>query len=97
MDITSYEFYHALTQLTFVEEIRLFGSRARGDNQERADIDLAIVCPKATDRDWSVIEEIIDDADTLLKIDCVRFDALSNNSPLKKSIEREGIKLYEKQ
>lgn len=36
----------------FIDEICLFGSRARGDNKERSDIDLAIVCPRASDTDW---------------------------------------------
>lgn len=35
-----------------VEEVWLFGSRARSDNQDRADIDLAIVCHNATTKDW---------------------------------------------
>ena len=29
-----------------IEKVILFGSRARGDNNERADIDIAIDCPK---------------------------------------------------
>ncbi|WP_425361674.1 nucleotidyltransferase [Candidatus Tisiphia endosymbiont of Mystacides longicornis] len=42
------------------------------------------------------MQEIIDNADTLLKIDCVRFDELDDSSDLKLSIIREGVKLYEK-
>lgn len=96
MDIKSYSFYTNLIALPYVEQIWLFGSRARGDHQERADIDLAIYCPKASLEDWIVIMDIIDNADTLLKIDCIRFDELKNTSPIKASIEREGIKLYDK-
>lgn len=96
MKITDYAFYHELTRQSFVEQMWLFGSRARGDNQERADIDLAIFCPAATAKDWLQILDIIDDADTLLKIDCVRLDEMSEDSPIKQAIGREGVKLYEK-
>ena len=41
--LNSYRFIRQLTELDFIEQIWLFGSRARGDNQERSDIDLAIV------------------------------------------------------
>ena len=70
----NYKFLEELKMLSFIDEIWLFGSRARKDNRERSDIDLAIVCPKATDFDWIKITDIIEDADTLLKIDCIRFD-----------------------
>ena len=97
MKITDYSFYHNLTQQPFVERIWLFGSRARGDNQDRADIDIAIYCPAATAKDWLHILDIIDDADTLLEIDCLRLDELREDSAIKQSIEREGVKLYERQ
>ncbi len=73
-NITEYKFVSDLKELSFIDEIWLFGSRARGDSQDRADIDLAIICPNATDEDWTKVLDIIENADTLLKIDCVRFD-----------------------
>jgi predicted nucleotidyltransferase len=85
-DITDYKFVKQLKALAFVEEIWLFGSRARGDNQDRSDIDIAVICPKATDNDWLLVLGIIEEADTLLKIDCVRFDTLQEDDPLKSNI-----------
>lgn len=41
-----YQFIKRLKELPFVDEIWLFGSRARGDAQERSDIDIAILCLK---------------------------------------------------
>ena len=41
-------------------------------------------------------ENIVDNADTLLKIDLVRLDSLLDSSDLKIAILKEGIKLYEK-
>jgi len=73
-EITDYTFFRKLIALPFVEKIILFGSRARGDNAPRADIDIAIWCPKATQADWHKIVDIIDEADTLLEIDCIRLD-----------------------
>ena len=96
MQIMSYKFYDKLKQLHFIDQIWLFGSRARKDNQKRADIDLAILCPRADFYDWVTVQNIIDNADTLLKIDCVRLDTLNDNSDIKKSIEQQGIKLYER-
>jgi predicted nucleotidyltransferase len=95
-DIIDYQFIKQLKSLSFVEEIWLFGSRARGDNQDRSDIDIAIICPKATKNDWLKVLSIIEEADTLLKIDCVRFDMLQEDDALKSNISRFKTVLYNK-
>lgn len=97
MEIENYTFLQHLKALPFVQQMWIFGSRARGDNQERADIDLAIYCPRASIHEWQHILEIIDEADTLLHIDCVRLDELDDASDLKKAILAQGIKIYELQ
>lgn len=95
MKIENSDFFRALIQQPCIEKIWLFGSRARGDHQEKADIDLAIECPAATTEDWIRIQNILAEANTLLKIDCVRLDTLSNSSALKMAILEQGIKLYD--
>ncbi len=95
-DIKSYQFFKKLTDISCVKKIILFGSRARGDNQDRADIDLAIYCPNATDNEWLKILNIMDDADTLLQIDCIRLDTLEKLSALNQAILQQGVKLYDK-
>ncbi len=95
-NITSYEFFKQLTTLSYIDEIWLYGSRARQDNKERSDIDLAIVCPTATHDQWIDILEIIDEADTLLQIDCVRFDTLKKETLFKEEILRDKVVLYSK-
>jgi predicted nucleotidyltransferase len=63
-------FFKNLTELPFVEKIILYGSRARGDNRERSDIDMAMVCPTASETDWQKVLSIIDDEEiwlTMLK------------------------------
>lgn len=92
--IVDFQFFQKLMTLPFVEQILLYGSRARGSERERSDIDLAIVCPEASETEWLKVLDIIENADTLLKIDCIRFDELSDNNPLKQSILREGLTLF---
>jgi len=90
--LKKYKFIEQLKSLPFVEEVWLYGSRSRKDNIERSDIDLAIVCPKATDNDWLEIQKIIEEADTLLEIDYVRFDKLKEGK-FKERIKQEKVKL----
>jgi predicted nucleotidyltransferase len=94
--VEHYQFITQLKMIPYVDKIILFGSRARGDNAPRADIDLAIECPKAEAKDWLEVLEIIDGADTLLKIDCVRYDLLPETSELRTNILKEGKILYAK-
>jgi predicted nucleotidyltransferase len=93
-NIHQYKFLKKLALLPYVEEIWLYGSRAREDNRERSDIDIAIICPSATDADWHVILSIVDTADTLLNIDCVRFDNLKEDDPFRLQILKDKKVLY---
>ena len=97
IDIKKYRFFNTLIKLSFIERIWLYGSRARGDNSERSDIDLAIMCPKANDSDWLQVQNILENADTLLKIDCIRFDLLSESNTLRQAIIEQGECLFMKQ
>lgn len=89
-----YAFLQRLKQLEFVKNIYLFGSRAKGNASARSDIDLALDCPGATASQWLQVLDIIEDADTLLKIDCVRFDTLLDNELLKLSIVKNSILIF---
>ena len=94
MDIKKYSFISKLEALDFVEDIFLYGSRARSTAGPRADIDIAINCPKADSRNWSSILDLIENADTLLKIDCVRYDQLLDDNPLKINVDKEKVVLF---
>jgi len=77
-----------------VAKVIVFGSRARGDADERSDIDLTIVAPSATPRQWLDVVFALEDMDTLLSIDVVRWAEAS--SALKARIIAEGKVLYER-
>jgi len=94
MPLVDYQFLQQLAALPFVEAIWLFGSRARGEQRQRSDIDLAIECPTASEAQWQQVLAIVDEADTLLPIDCVRLDHLSPQSPLYQAILRDRVALY---
>ena len=84
----------ALEKFEEVERVILFGSRARGDAGFRADIDLAVECPRANITRWSDIEEAAEQAPTLLNIDLVRLETAPPE--LAAVIQREGRVLYER-
>ena len=92
----NYKFIKKLQNLPFVDEIWLFGSRARGDHRKKSDIDLAIICPNSTDNDWDNIMDIIENADTLLKIDCIKFDKIKIREELFDNILKDKKVLYVK-
>jgi predicted nucleotidyltransferase len=93
-NIHDYNFIKQLQSIPFVRGVWLFGSRARGDHRERADIDLAIVCDK--DLDWLQVMHVIEGADTLLKIDCVRFEKGAISPALYENIIKDRKVIYAK-
>ncbi len=83
-----------ISQFESVERIVLFGSRARGDHQERSDIDLAVQAPSMDSRQWFDMEEVVERAPTLLMIDLVRLDKAQGK--FLHRIEQHGVTLYER-
>ena len=90
-----YEFINKLKKLEFIDEIWLYGSRARDSHLERSDIDLAIVCPNASKNEWLDVLKIVEEKDTLLQVDVVRYDEIKDIS-FKKRIEKEKTVIYKK-
>ena len=96
MHLSDYQFLQEIAALDFVDAIYLFGSRARCDNKARSDIDIAVLCPQASEKEWLSILDIIEHAETLLMIDCVRLDHEPDNSPLRQQIEKDKQLIYER-
>ena len=73
-----------------IKKVILFGSRARGTNSERSDIDLAISGGNALDFYYDVEEK----AHTLLMFDVVDLDK-GISEALQAEINKDGVVLYE--
>ena len=74
-----------------VTKIILFGSRARGTNTERSDIDIAVYGGDFEHFYWDVKENM----HSLLMFDVVQADEKISDE-LKQEIERDGVIIYEK-
>ena len=77
-----------------VSKIVLFGSRARGDNNTKSDIDIAIYTLSEFAYKGHFVSDI-EDLETLLKIDTV-FISKDTDEKLVKNIQKEGVIIYER-
>lgn len=82
----------ALAERYGISKIVLFGSRARGDNGPKSDVDIAVFgC-----RDFPMFSlDVEDEVETLLKFDIVNMDRKVSEE-LKEAIQRDGVVIYEK-
>ena len=84
-EIVSFAKEHSITKII------LFGSRARGTNTERSDIDIAVYGGDIDGFYWDVKEK----THSLLMFDIVQAD-VSISDELKEEIEKDGVVIYEK-
>ena len=84
-DISSFARKHSVTKVI------LFGSRARGTNTERSDIDIAVYGGDFDSFYWDIKENV----HSLLMFDVIEADS-SISEELKKEIEKDGVTIYEK-
>lgn len=75
------------------ERVVLFGSRARGDNRSRSDIDIAVF--GASPDDLPAFREQLDELPTLLEFDLV-FVTEKTDPKLVANIERDGVIIMDK-
>ena len=74
-----------------INKVILFGSRARGDNTERSDIDIAVYGGDFDAFYWDIKEKV----HSLLMFDVVEMDN-SVSKDLIGEIQRDGVIIYEK-
>ena len=74
-----------------VRKIILFGSRARGNNTERSDVDIAVYGGDFDSFYWDIKEKV----HSLLSFDVVEADKQISEE-LKQEIEKDGVIIYEK-
>jgi uncharacterized protein len=77
-----------------VSRIVLFGSRARGDNNPRSDIDIAVYTLPEFDCKGHFTSDI-EELETLLKVD-LTFINNDTDCVLIRNIENEGVVIYER-
>lgn len=75
------------------DKVVLFGSRARGDNRERSDIDIAVY--GLPDENRALFRSEIEELPTLLDFDIV-FVTPDTDKALLKNIEKDGVILMSK-
>ena len=74
-----------------LRNIVLFGSRAKGNNTERSDIDMAVYGGDFDGFYWDIKEKI----NSLLMFDIIQADS-DISDYLKHEIEKDGVIIYEK-
>ena len=74
-----------------LRNIVLFGSRAKGNNTERSDIDMAVYGGDFDGCYWDIKEKI----NSLLMFDIIQADSAISDD-LKHEIEKDGVIIYEK-
>lgn len=85
-------FIRHLSSLPQIEQIILFGSRAVGDNDPRADIDLAVSAPNLSRWQFAKLRIEAFEARTLYWISLVHLEQTPNI--LRKRINQQGVVLY---
>ena len=74
-----------------LRNIVLFGSRAKGNNTARSDIDMAVYGGDFDGFYWDIKEKI----NSLLMFDIIQADSAISDD-LKHEIEKDGVIIYEK-
>ncbi|MBP8785434.1 MAG: HI0074 family nucleotidyltransferase substrate-binding subunit [Synergistaceae bacterium] len=78
-----------------IHKIVLFGSRARGDNTAKSDVDLAIYTGKSEKSELAHFILEMEDIKTLLKIDIVEVNE-NLSEKMVSNIEKDGVVLLDK-
>ena len=84
-EISSFARKHSVTKVV------LFGSRARGTNTERSDIDIAVYGGDFDSFYWDIKENV----HSLLRFDIVEADG-DISEELREEIVKDGVVIYEK-
>ncbi|MBI3817324.1 MAG: nucleotidyltransferase domain-containing protein [Planctomycetes bacterium] len=84
------------SRFPWVSEVRVFGSRAKGNARRASDVDLCVSAPGVRPTVWSELIEALDEAPIIYELEVLRMDQLSQGDFLYK-ILREGVVIYTKQ
>lgn len=76
-----------------IEEVLIFGSRAKGTDKPWSDFDLAVIASGMSNAEFSQLWNAIDDLPLVFKIDLVHWDRLPEDR-FKEKIREEGKRFY---
>lgn len=76
-----------------IEEVLIFGSRAKGTDKPWSDFDLAIIAPTMSDSKFSQLWVEIDALPLVFKLDLLHWDRLPQER-LKEKIREEGKRFF---
>lgn len=80
----------ALGQFPEVRQAWVFGSRATGKARRASDIDLAIEAPGLSPARWHALQQALEQAPVIYRLDIVRLDTL-DDPDLKRAILAQRI------
>ncbi|POQ98991.1 hypothetical protein AU468_11415 [Alkalispirochaeta sphaeroplastigenens] len=78
----------------YLQEVRLYGSRAKGTHRPGSDIDLCIMVPRLDLKRMASLEEAIDELLLPYEIDLCNYDDIENPA-LRLHIDRCGVLIFQ--
>ncbi len=84
-----------IAQIPSIEQVLIFGSRARGDYRYNSDIDIALIGEHVSHSDQLKLMHLIDDLMMPYMVDVLRIASIRNER-LIHLIHKEGKVLYQK-
>lgn len=94
-DIVINDLKSVFRQYSNIEEVRIFGSRAKGNYSEGSDIDLALIGEGLTFNTIMDINIKIEDLELLYKVDILNYME-KRGTPIGNHIDRVGQLFYKK-
>ena len=82
-----------LSSMEFVQEVKVFGSRALHQFRRNSDLDLAVTAPDATAEQWQSLREALEEAPFVFDVDLLRMNSTMPQT-LRAKISLEGRDLF---
>lgn len=76
-----------------IEVVKVYGSRAKGNFDQRSDLDLVAFGDELSRHDIAEIKLDIEDSDILYLVDLSLYNDIANNK-LREHIDRVGVPIY---
>ena len=87
------DFQRVFGRFPEIEQVLIFGSRAKNTFADGSDIDLAVCAPRMPDARFTELWNAIDRLPLVFKVDLLHWDRL-DNAALKQTILTSGMRLH---